>query len=120
MATLIRTSLLILCVAALSMSQTTSLCDGCIYGYRTVQSFHREMTEPDQAMYLMGVVDGMLAAPLFGAPSANTENLQACIRQMNTIQLGAIINKAAREQPEEWNLPLSAFTYDTLKKVCNF
>jgi hypothetical protein len=73
-----------------------------------------------QRDYATGVVDGMLLAPLFGAPD-NGQKIQsfgACIEGMSDIQVAAIIEKFLRDHPERWNDPLNAVVFTAMTQGC--
>src|ERR1035437_2629312 len=76
-------------------------------GFLTAEEF-TQMGGQSQHDYAMGVVDGMLLAPLFGAPRAQNDgqNIGAfgdCITGMSSKQVAAIISKFVRDHPERWN-----------------
>lgn len=78
------------------------------------------MNAKRQRDYAMGVTDGMLLAPLFGAPD-NGEKIQsfgACIEGMSDMQVAAIIEKFLRDHPERWNAPLNAVVFTAMTEGC--
>ena len=74
-----------------------------------------------QQGYAMGVVDGMLLAPMFGAPSdaAKLKSLANCIEGMSNAQVKAIIDKFLKDHPERWNDPMHAVTYTAMMEACS-
>jgi hypothetical protein len=76
-------------------------------GFLTAEEF-TQMGDQSQRDYAMGVVDGMLLAPLFGAPRAQNDGQSIgafgdCISRMSGRQVAAIISKFVRDHPERWN-----------------
>lgn len=63
-------------------------------GFLTGQDF-LGMDKGSQSSFAMGLVDGMLLAPLFHAPDHGDpfERIQACVKDMSGIQVAAIIEK---------------------------
>lgn len=56
--------------------------------------------------YAMGLVDGFLMAPAFGAPddkNSTVGRLGRCIRGMDSSQVAAIIEKYVRDHPGKWD-----------------
>jgi hypothetical protein len=73
-----------------------------------------------QRSYAAGVVDGMLLAPLFGAPDSGQKirSFGVCIEGMSDIQVAAIIEKFLRDHPERWNDPLNAVVFSSMTEGC--
>lgn len=85
-------------------------------GFVTGNKF-RAMEIPEQYAYAMGALDGMLAAPLFGAENHRLFWLAHYTRDMTNEQLCAIIMKYLDENPEKWNQPLNISVFDALKNA---
>jgi len=66
----------------------------------------------------MGVIDGMLDAPGFGAPKKKLSWLETCIVGMNGSQVAAIVDKALRDSPEHWNEPLNGGVFAAMAAAC--
>jgi len=88
-------------------------------GFLKSEEFVR-MDAMSQSKYAVGIVDGMLLAPLFGAPD-NGQKIRAfgaCIEGMSDTQVAAIINKFLRDHPERWNDPLNAAVFSAMTEGC--
>lgn len=76
----------------------------------------------EQAVYAMGLVDGMYLAPVFDAPndSKYLSSLQACLKEMSNTQVAAIITKFAKGHPESWHMGTNLIAYQALRQpeVC--
>jgi phosphoglucomutase len=70
--------------------------------------------------YAKGLVDGMLLAPLFGAPDDGDKikSFGACIEGMSDTQVAAIIEKFARDHPERWNESLNWVAFTAMTQGC--
>jgi hypothetical protein len=82
------------------------------------------MNDGRQRDYAMGIVDGMLLAPLFGAPTAWRDGQKIgafgnCITGMTDTQVAAIISKFVRDHPERWNDPLNAVAFTAMTQACS-
>jgi hypothetical protein len=74
----------------------------------------------EQALYAMGLVDGMYLAPAFDAPNKGVylTSLQKCISDMTATQVAAIITKFAKEHPEDWHIGNNILAFQALRRVC--
>src|ERR1700690_125719 len=73
-------------------------------GFATARQY-MDLDSGRQRGYAMGIVDGMLLAPVFGAPD-DGEKLKAlgtCITGMDDEQMRAIFDKFLKDHPERWN-----------------
>src|SRR6266849_1932806 len=81
-----------------------------------------ELEPKGQAIYVMGLVDGMYLAPVFDAPNEGKylASLQTCIKGMTNTQVAAIITKFAKEHPEKWHMGTNVLAYQALRQpeVC--
>lgn len=92
-------------------------------GFYTAEVFAHS-SDQGQLDYAMGVVDGMLLAPFFGAPRSQNDGQQYevfedCVTDMSGKQVGAIISKYVREHPERWNDPMNVVAYSAMTKACS-
>ena len=92
-------------------------------GFLTAEEF-TQMGGQSQHDYAMGVVDGMLLAPLFGAPRAQNDgqNIGAfgdCITGMSSKQVAAIISKFVRDHPERWNDSMHVVAFTAITHACS-
>ena len=53
--------------------------------------------------YAMGLLDGILTAPILGADKRGMKWLENCVVDMSGNQLSAILEKELRDNPEEWH-----------------
>ena len=79
---------------ALGSGPDVPIHDGFIRG-TDVRSFD----DKGRARYAAGVIDGMLMAPVFGAPQANVEVLENCVKSMNSSQLAGLLMKELDDHP---------------------
>ena len=87
-------------------------------GFLTVQMY-MGLSEAAKLGYAMGIIDGMLLAPLFGAPDdGKVSKLGRCATGMTNEQVAAIITKLIKEHPEEWHIPLHLQVYRKLHSMC--
>jgi MFS-type transporter involved in bile tolerance (Atg22 family) len=92
-------------------------------GFLTAEEF-THMNDQSQHDYAMGVVDGMLLAPLFGAPHdwKDGQKIGAfgdCITGMSSRQVAAIISKFVRDHPERWNESMHAVAFAAMTQACS-
>jgi len=76
--------------------------------------------EAERAIYAAGLMDGILLAPLFDAPSKSKyfRTMQTCVNGMTNTQVAAIITKYAKDHPEEWHLGANVVAWKALRGVC--
>src|SRR6266571_9474614 len=79
---------------------------------------YREYSDDVKAVYVMGVIDGMLDAPGLGAPKKKMAWLETCIVGMNGYQVAAIVDKAIRDTPEYWNEPINGQVFSAMWTAC--
>ena len=71
-----------------------------------------------QSAYAMGVVDGMLLAPLFKAPKVNMDWLERCIVGMTNEQVSTILRKELEKDPGTWDHSVHSTMYNALLTAC--
>src|SRR5205814_2320443 len=77
------------------------------------------ISERRQRDYVIGIIDGMMLAPLFGAPGDGPiKPLLDCVTGMSDSQIAAIIAKFLREHPERWNESLHGVVYSAMTQSC--
>ncbi len=79
---------------------------------------YREYSDDVKAVYVMGVIDGMLDAPGFGAPKKKMAWLETCVVGMSGYQVAAIIDKSLRDAPEYWHEPINAQVLSAMWGAC--
>ena len=77
-----------------------------------------QMTAAQKRYYAMGVVNGMLLAPVFGAPKENLTRLENCISGMSDTQVAAILTEYLNKHPGEWNETPHMPMYRALTESC--
>jgi len=92
-------------------------------GFLTAEEF-THMNDQSQHDYAMGVIDGMLLAPLFGAPRdwQDGQKIGAfgdCITGMSSTQVAAIISKFVRDHPERWNDSMHVVAFAAMTHACS-
>ncbi|WP_299491282.1 Rap1a/Tai family immunity protein [uncultured Shewanella sp.] len=70
-------------------------------------------------IYSQGVIDGMLIAPMYGAPKLNLAVLEQCTKGMTGKQLVAIFNKYLKSNPEIWHESMHTIIYRAMFEACN-
>lgn len=71
-------------------------------GFGTGEDYLK-MDTSEQRAYAMGVVNGMLLAPLFGAPKSKMLRIENCLVGMTDSQVAAILAKYLRDNPGRWH-----------------
>lgn len=69
-------------------------------------------------VYAQGVIDGMLIAPMYGAPKLNLAVLEKCTEGMTGQQLVAIFNKYLKSNPEIWHKSMHTIVYRAMNDGC--
>jgi hypothetical protein len=87
------------------------------HGFATGEDY-LNMTEAEQEAYAMGVVNGMLVAPLFGAPKKRLAWLEGCMRGKSSSQVTALFTNYLRENPLRWNETPHVTMYSALRNAC--
>jgi hypothetical protein len=79
-----------------------------------------EYDKDSQSIYAMGLMDGMFASPMFGAPAGNKslQEIETCTTGMPSTQVAAIIEKYVKNNPEKWNWPLNGAAYNAMLDGC--
>ena len=70
-------------------------------------------------IYSMGLVDGILLYPFYGAPKLKMEKFETCMTGMNDSQLSAIFDKYLAEHPERWHQSMHRLAFVALKEACS-
>jgi len=93
---------------------------------------YRQLSDGEQRAYAAGIVDGMLLAPMLGAPAGDLRDvspteqptttrsqwLSKCIVGMTNGQVAAIITKYLNDHPESWHQDAKASTFSALIESC--
>jgi hypothetical protein len=76
------------------------------------------MSEPEQRAYAAGTINGILLAPLFGAPKKNLRRIENCVTGMTDSQVAAILTKYLRDNPSRWHETTHTSMYSALMESC--
>jgi hypothetical protein len=106
---------LIACVPAYTHSQKSSI---FISGGFLKGKGYLDMDITEKRAYAMGVINGMLAAPLMGAPEERVEWLVTCTRKMDDEQVAAILTKHVRDNPENWHNGMNILSWNAMRLAC--
>ena len=69
--------------------------------------------------YAIGFIDGLLIAPLLGAPKRRLNWLEQCAVGMNSKQIVAILEKYLTENPAKWHQSMHGLSLSAMKASCN-
>ncbi len=88
-------------------------------GSMTAQEF-LDMPQGARKYYVMGLMDGLFLAPMFGAPAGNKWRIaiQSCVEGKQVSQLMAIIEKYMKSHPEYWKSDAHFVAYNALSRAC--
>ena len=79
---------------------------------------YRSLNGIDRQKYAMGLIDGILLSPFFGADNKRLAWLELCATGMNGEQIVAILDKYLRENPARWHESMNTLTYFSMKQEC--
>ena len=85
-------------------------------GFFTAKDY-LDMSDTEKRAYVTGEVNGMLVAPLFGAPEENLNWLKTCSSKMSDEQLASILTRYIREQ-SNLQANLNVVTFTALRDAC--
>jgi len=106
-------SLLFLAAATISTADESVLIHN---GFGTGQDYVK-LSEPQKLVYVMGAINGMIIAPLFGAPKDKMGWLESYIENMTDEQVAAILSKYLQDNPGRWHDGLNILMYQALKEA---
>ena len=75
-----------------------------------------DATEKDR--YAIGLIEGMLLAPFFGASKEQLSWLEECTTRMTSTQIVAILDKYLDENPARWHDGMHAIGYGAMNDAC--
>ena len=79
---------------------------------------YREYSDDVKAVNVMGVMDGIVIAPVFSAPTKKLAWLETCSSGMSGYQVAAIVDKYLRDHPERWHEPMNVSVYAAMFDAC--
>jgi hypothetical protein len=97
----------------LSFAEPVLIKDGFMTGNKFM-----ELSSDEQSAYAMGLVDGMLLAPIFDAPKAKLIWLESCIVGMSNKQVAAMLRKELESKPGEWHYSAHHAMYRAMLEAC--
>jgi len=77
-----------------------------------------EMRESARQDYAIGFVNGILLAPLFGAPKSSMAWFESCVEGMSNNQVAEIIYQYVKSHPAEWHHGLHIVSYQAFLAAC--
>ncbi|HYK20010.1 MAG TPA: hypothetical protein VEV42_04705 [Pyrinomonadaceae bacterium] len=77
-----------------------------------------DMGDTEKRAYATGEINGMLVAPLFGAPEENLGWLKTCTGKMSDEELASTITRFVRDKPEQMQTNLNVVTFNALREAC--
>ncbi len=79
-----------------------------------------DMAPGAQKSYVIGLMDGLFLAPMFGAPADNKWRIaiQACVEGRSVSQLMSIIGKYIKDNPQYWQTDAHFQAYNALSRAC--
>ncbi|MGH2567020.1 MAG: hypothetical protein ACRDGA_01685, partial [Bacteroidota bacterium] len=77
------------------------------------------LNEANQAIYVMGVIDGFLASPVFGAENKYYSWLGNCLKDKTNTQISAMATKYLKNNPGMWDNEASLSIHTTLILACS-
>ena len=111
---------LVLVMATLAVADASAAEDAPVLvhnGFLTGEQFLK-LSADARAKYAPGVIDGILLAPLFGAPKAKLGWLEACVGGMTSSQVSAILETFLKENPSRWHEGAHTSMFAALHESC--
>lgn len=85
-------------------------------GFGTGQDYIK-MSSSEKRAYAMGSVNGILLAPLFGAPKEKMQWFELYVENMTDVQVAAILSKYLEHNPGRWHDGLHVLIYSAIKEA---
>jgi hypothetical protein len=104
---------LLLCMNGYGSQQQVSISRGFFTG-----SEYLDMTDTEKRAYATGAINGMLVAPLLGAPQERVEWLKKCSANMADIDTAEILTRYINSQPGQLSASLNVITFNALREAC--
>lgn len=86
-------------------------------GFMGGEDCHRS-SDDSMAMYMAGVVNGLLVSPFLGAPETRMKPLSQCLTNVTSTQLAATLKKWLKENPERWHEGCHLAAFLALRQIC--
>ena len=68
--------------------------------------------------YMVGVTDGLLVSPVVGASESCILHYHKCMQGMTNYQLGAVLRKWLKENPERWHQGCNIASWRAIHEMC--
>ena len=104
---------LLLCINGYGSQQQVSISRGFFTGGE-----YLEMSETERRAYATGAINGMLVAPLLGAPQERVEWLKRCSANMPDTETAEILTRYINSQPGQLSASLNVITFNALREAC--
>jgi hypothetical protein len=86
-------------------------------GFLTGNTF-RALDDSSKKMYVIGLINGMFLAPMYGGSEEKVNSLASCTVGMNGQQLVAIFEKYLNNNPKRWNQSMHVIGYSAMLGAC--
>lgn len=77
------------------------------------------LSQSEQTYIAMGIIDGFLLAPFFGAPKERMKWFESLLENMTNVQVAAILSKYLEDNPGSWHYPLHLLMYNAIWEIHN-
>jgi hypothetical protein len=77
-----------------------------------------EMNDTERRAYVTGAINGMLIAPLFGAPQERVDWLKTCSATLSDEEIAAILTRYINLGPNHLSESLNVLTFYAMKDAC--
>jgi len=109
--------ILVLLLLIPSFSSASGVTYAVNSGFGTGELF-LSLSESEQRSYAVGVINGMLVAPMFGAQKKKMRWFEQCIQNMTDSQVTSILVKFLRDNPGRWHETPHVPMFTALKEAC--
>ena len=77
-----------------------------------------KMSEREKRAYAMGVVNGILLSPAFGAPKQKLTWFENCVEGMSDQQAAEVLRQYIQKRPAEWHYGLNILSLGAFNDAC--
>ena len=120
-------TLLIAIVLGFSAVSTTANANSCATNEKTITADGfvtgnslRYYDEASVALYIMGYIDALFSATIYGMRQVCIKEIHDCLSQKPASQLAAIVKKFLNDNPERWHEAGNSIVYNALLRRCFF
>jgi hypothetical protein len=79
---------------------------------------YRSLDPVQRSDYLMGILDGFYAAPIFRGSSASTNALNNCTKTMTNTDIVAIVDQFIAANPTQWSVQMNILVLTAMITAC--